>query len=78
MKYKFKDLVGHKLIYNKYRVGVNRYIEVIVVEMSPSGKRVKLKYPSDADIWEEMDSDGYYGVNDNDIVEDLGIISYDK
>jgi hypothetical protein len=76
---KFKDLVGHRIILNRGACGHKDYVEVIVLEMSPSGKRVKFKYPSDHESWEEIYEDEYFNSTSNkQILEDLGLVKISK
>jgi hypothetical protein len=71
---RFKDLVGHKVIYETGDNGYSILIELEVVELSPSGERIKIKYPSGHEAWEKLNVEyiGYGGVQDSRIVEDLG------
>lgn len=51
----FEDVVGKRVL---VRVGFGRYTgevnEVVVVEVSPSGKYVKLRFPSGYEAWKEV------------------------
>jgi hypothetical protein len=71
---KFTELVGHSIIYDTGYYGYKKYMEIKVLKLSPSGKRVLIKYPSDYKEWEDINVDWiqYGGVQDSRIVEDLG------
>lgn len=73
---KFKDLVGHRIILDRGSPysSCKEYVEVIIVELSPSGKRVKLKFPSGHEEWEEIHENGYRyeKLGEDQIIEDLG------
>jgi len=71
---KFKELVGHKIIYDEGKHGFKTYTELYILELSPSSKRAKIRYPSGSEIWQELGvvRSFYGGVEDSKIVEDLG------
>ena len=69
----WKSLVGSRVLVKPtcgYKSYQSKVTEVYVVEVSPSGKRVRLRYPSGAERWELST---YYQV-----VETLGSGGRDK
>jgi len=50
----WKELVGKRVLIRNYSTW--KIIEAKVVEVSPSGKFVKLKYPDDTTEWKSTDS----------------------
>ena len=69
-----KDYIGHRIIINRGACGHISLVEVDVVEISPSGKRVKFKHSGGNECWEEIYDTDYFGSFSNkQIIEDLGI-----
>lgn len=71
---KFKDLLGHRIIYDSSKSSYLSYTELKILELSPSGKRVKVSYASGSEIWEDIKTDNNYygGLMEKRIIEDLG------
>ncbi len=49
----WKELIGKRVLVGK--TWGNELIEVSVIEVSPSGERVKLRYASGYESWEQSD-----------------------
>jgi len=71
---RFKDLVGHNVVYETGDNGYSTLLELGVLQLSPSQELIKIKYPSGHEAWEKLNVEyiRYGGVQDSRIVEDLG------
>jgi hypothetical protein len=69
---KFKDLIGHNIIYNDDYFDSHKLAEVKVIAVSPSGKRVKIEYANGFQGWHNIDNEYRHSMAEERILEDLG------
>jgi hypothetical protein len=73
---KFADLVGHRIIYCAPYI-TDAAVELFVIELSPSGKHVKVRYPIGLEQWKIIGTKNFQ-LSEEDIVEDLGLLKCTK